>query len=64
MSKPSDPMKAIAKRLAEPSTWAGLAAIFAAVAPFLGASPEHVAAAAAAAGGVAVVLRDPGHRDP
>lgn len=49
-------MKSILKRLREPSTYAGLAAIFAALAPLLGAKPEHVAAAASVAGGIAVVL--------
>lgn len=49
-------MKAFLKRLREPSTYAGLAAIFGAVAPLFGASPDMVIAATATAGGIAVIL--------
>lgn len=56
-------MKAFLNRLREPSTYAGLAAIFAALAPLFGVPPEHVAAAAATAGGIAVVLGEQGPPD-
>ncbi len=49
-------MKAFLKRLREPSTYAGLAAIFAAIAPLVGVDHDVVIAATATAGGIAVVL--------
>ena len=42
----------------EASTWAGLGAVLAAIAPVTGLAGPFVAAAAAACGGIAVVLRD------
>lgn len=49
-------MKAFLKRLREPSTYAGLAAIFSALAPLAGAPSDWSTAATAVAGGLAVVL--------
>lgn len=51
-------MKALLKRLREPSTYAGLAAIFSALAPLAGAPPEWSTAATTVAGGLAVVLSE------
>ncbi len=51
-------MKAVLKRLREPSTYAGLAAIFAALAPLLGLSHEATAAGVSVLGGVAVIVRE------
>ncbi|WP_165797575.1 hypothetical protein [Solimonas fluminis] len=45
-------------RLKEPSTWAGIAGILGAFAPLSGPAAPWLAAAAAAAGSVAVALRE------
>lgn len=47
------------KRIKEPSTWAGLAAILLAIKVVVPQYAMLIDAAAAAAGGVAVVLREP-----
>lgn len=51
-------MKATLKRLREPSTYAGLAAIFAALAPLLRLPPDVVTAGVSVLGGVAVLVRE------
>ncbi|WP_022976973.1 hypothetical protein [Nevskia ramosa] len=51
-------MNAFKKRVFQPSTWAGLAAIFAALAPLFGIAPDVVHGATAALGGVAVVMNE------
>ncbi len=53
-------MHYLLRRLREPSTWAGLAAIAAALLPVVGVPVATVAAVASALGGVAVIVRDPG----
>ncbi|GAC1677076.1 MAG: hypothetical protein NVS9B2_27880 [Steroidobacteraceae bacterium] len=53
-------MNAFLKRLREPSTYAGLAAIFAALAPIFGVPSEVVHGGVAALGGVAVVVGESG----
>lgn len=54
-------MKNIFSRIKEPSTWAGLAGIFAAVAQIAPPLAAHAAAAGAIAGGVAMILREKGN---
>lgn len=51
-------MNAFIKRLKEPSTYAGLAAIFAALGPLLGLSADATTAGVAVLGGVAVIARE------
>lgn len=51
-------MKALARRLGEPSTYAGLAAILAALGPLLGFPHEVTTAGVAALGGVAIIVRE------
>lgn len=53
-------MKYFLARFKEPSTWAGLAAIAAAVMPVFGVPLVTIAAVTGALGGVAAVVRDPG----
>ncbi len=48
----------ILRRLAEPSTYAGLAAILAALAPLLGLSAETATAGVSVLGGIAVIVRE------
>lgn len=52
-------MKAILRRLREPSTWAGLGVIAGAVLPLVGVPVATVTAVVSALGGVAVIVRDP-----
>lgn len=51
---------AVLKKLRQPSTWAGLAAIYAALAPLFGVEAAAVHAGAAALGGVAVLVNEAG----
>lgn len=57
-------MNYLRRRLKEPSTWAGLAAIAGALLPIVGVPVATVAAIASALGGVAVIVRDPGTPAP
>lgn len=51
-------------RLKEPSTWAGIAGVLGAFAPLSGPAAPWLAAAAAAAGSVAIALRESGKENP
>lgn len=53
-------MKYALRRFKEASTWAGLAAIAAAVLPVVGVPAALATAIVSALGGVAVLVRDPG----
>lgn len=55
-------MKAIANRLREPSTWAGISGLLLANAMVMGDDHQPVLGGLAiAAGLVAIILKDPGH---
>lgn len=47
-------------RLAEPSTWAGISGVLAAIAPVSGPAMPYLAALSAASGAVAIMLREKG----
>lgn len=57
-------MKALKKRLKEPSTWAGLGIVLGAIAPISGPAAPILGALAAAAGGVAIMMGEKGQAKP